>query len=69
MDHDLPTKEVQCGLLHLLVKGKWWTPNHHASEAISQAIRTHFKGSHHHYEKVPKDVQLKWWIYFKSHIT
>jgi len=41
-----------------------WMPNHHASEAIGQAIRTQFRGPYHHYDKVPEDVQLKLWMYF-----
>jgi len=42
-----------------------WTLNHHGSEPIGQAIRTQFRGLYHHYEEVPKDVQLKWFTYFK----
>ena len=41
------------------------TPNHYASDAIGQCIRSQFRGPYHHYDAMTKEDKLKWWSDFK----
>ncbi|QCD79283.1 hypothetical protein DEO72_LG1g2922 [Vigna unguiculata] len=57
--HDLPTEKVVCddsGKIIMTFIDKGWRPNHHATEAIGDVIRTHSRGPYYHYEVIHVDV-------------